>query len=203
MNTYLARNITLIKALHLGFVAFGITAWLTAEGAEDGGSAGYLLHSYLGFSLAFIMLLRVLSGLTGGEPLAFAGWSPLRPSQWRLAGQDLLGLLRLRVPTRPIHQGIAGLVQAFGIALFAGMAVTGILLFILTGSGDALEAVEEVHEAGEGLIPAFLTLHAGAVVLHSLAGKPVWRRMFIWDRKDTPAAVTGDGIGAAQRRWQH
>lgn len=203
MSTYLARNIKLIKALHLGLVAFGITAWLTAEGAEDGGSAGYWLHAYLGFTLAFIVLLRVLSGLTGGEPLAFSGWSPLQSSQWRMAGQDLLALLRLQMPSRPIHQGLSGLVQAFGIALFAGMALTGILMFMLAGSGDALEVIEEVHEAGEGLIPAFLTLHAGAVVLHSLAGKPVWRRMFTYDRTLGAGATTRDDVGPAERRWQH
>lgn len=43
---------------------------------------------------------------------------------------------------------------------------------------DIFEVVEEIHEVGESLIPLFLALHVGAVLLHTLCGKAIWKRMF-------------------------
>ena len=65
------------KLLHLGMAGFGIAAFLTGEFAEDGSnSVGYLIHAYLGLSLATFVLLRVLSGVIGSGPLRFSEWSP-------------------------------------------------------------------------------------------------------------------------------
>jgi hypothetical protein len=60
------------------------------------------------------------------------------------------------------------------------MSFTGTTLFIL-GSGverDVFEFVEEIHEVGESLIPLFLALHVGAVLLHTLCGEAIWKKMF-------------------------
>ena len=95
-----------------------------------------------------------------------------------------LDLLRLKVPDRGMHQGLAGLTQAFGLMVFAWMALTGTAMFLLAGApgGDAFELVEEVHELGEALIPLYLTLHVGSVVAHSAVGNPIWQRM--WKFRD-------------------
>ena len=53
-----------------------------------------------------------------------------------------------------------------------GQKASGVLHFIM-----------EIHEIGEGLIPVFIALHAGAVILHALAGRHKWRKMvFLEDR---------------------
>jgi cytochrome b561 len=172
------------KIIHLGMAVFGITAFLTGELAEDGGeSFGYLLHAYLGLSLASVMVLRIVAGLTSSTALSFKSWSPFSRRQWQMALHDLRSLLSLKVPERDRHQGLAGLTQAFGLILFAWMALTGTGLFLL-GNGvesEAFELIEEMHEVGESLIPLYLALHVGAVLLHTLAGKPVWRKMFASD----------------------
>lgn len=169
------------KLLHLGMASFGIAAYLTGELAEDGsGGTGYWLHAYLGLSLAVFVLLRIVRGVTGPGPLRFSDWSPFSRRQWAMALQDLGSLIRFRVPQRGMHEGLAGLTQAVGIAIFALMAVTGTVLLLPSGGlEDGLfEAMEEMHEAGEALIPLYLALHVGAVVLHSLAGHANWRRMW-------------------------
>jgi cytochrome b561 len=169
------------RVLHFGMAVFGIAAFLTAEGAEDGAnSSAYLLHAYLGLSLATFVLLRLVRGVVGSGPLRFSDWSPFSRRQWVLALQDLRSLLRLRVPERGMHEGLAGLTQAFGLAIFAWMGATGTGLFLLTGGpeGQILELVEEAHEVGEALIPLYLALHVGSVLVHSLAGRPIWRRMW-------------------------
>ncbi len=51
------------KILHFGMAGFGIAAFLTGELAEEGSNTlGYLLHAYLGLSLATFMMLRLNTG---------------------------------------------------------------------------------------------------------------------------------------------
>ena len=45
-------------------------------------------------------------------------------------------------------------------------------------TGGALHFIKELHETGEGVIPIFLALHVGAVLLHALTGRHLWRKMF-------------------------
>jgi cytochrome b len=175
------------KILHSGMAGFGILAFLTGEFAEDGsGSLGYLLHAYLGLSLAAFVLLRLLRGLVGPGPLRFTDWSPISRQQWDKALQDIQDLLRFRIPERGMHEGLAGLTQAIGIAIFGWMGATGTGLFLLGGGPESMlfELVEEVHEVGEALIPLYLALHVGSVLMHTLAGNPIWRRMWTFGDKD-------------------
>lgn len=172
---------TYAKVIHLGLAFFGVAAFLTGELAEDGGaSLGYLLHSYLGLSLASIVLIRILIGFTSSQILSFKGWSPFSKQQWTFALEDLHTLLSLKVPERDSHQGLAGLTHAFGLLVFLWMSITGTALFMIVPGvdRDIFEFVEEIHELGESLIPLFLALHIGAVLLHTLSGKAIWNRMF-------------------------
>jgi cytochrome b561 len=41
-----------------------------------------------------------------------------------------------------------------------------------------LHTIKEMHEAVIWLIPIYLGIHIGAVVLHALAGDHRWRRTF-------------------------
>lgn len=175
------------KVLHIGMAAFGIAAFSTGEFAEgDVNSLGYLLHAYLGLSLATFVSLRVIRGVAGPGPLRFTGWSPFSRRQWAAASQDLRSLVQFKVPDRGMHEGLAGLTQAFGLLVFGWMALTGTGLFILAGGAETalFGVVEEVHEIGEALIPLYLTLHVGSVIAHSMAGNPIWKRM--WKFRRTP-----------------
>lgn len=171
----------LAKLLHGGIAIFGLTAFLSGELAEDGmRTTGYYIHAYLGLSLAIFIGVRIYRGFTAAAPLSFSGWSPISSRQWSLAMQDLRNLLQLRVPEREIHEGLSGLTQAFGLILFSWMALSGMALFLLAGDPEArlFEALEEAHEIGESLIPLYLVFHVGSVVVHSVAGKPIWQRMW-------------------------
>ena len=181
MNEQTNSYPTYLKFIHLGVAAFGIAAFVTGELAEDGvASQGYLLHAYLGLSLASFVLVRILLGLTKIEATSFKSWSPFSRLQWQRAFEDFRTLLRLGLPERDRHQGLAGLTQAFGFTVFAIMAATGTGLFILGGGAEseAFEFIEEIHEVGESLIPLYLVLHVGAVILHTVGGNPIWRKMF-------------------------
>lgn len=83
------------KILHMGLAVFGVTAYLSAELAENGhNTVGYLLHAYLGLSLAAFLLMRVIPGLIGGGVLTFSGWSLFSRKQWTQTFEDIRGLVQ-------------------------------------------------------------------------------------------------------------
>ena len=81
----------------------------------------------------------------------------------------------------PTHVGLAGLVETFGLAVFTWMALTGTLMFFFLMPGQEAVGIghfiEEIHEIGESLIPVFLFLHVGAVIIHALFGRQLWKPM--------------------------
>lgn len=169
------------KILHAGMAIFGITAFLTGEIAENGtGSTGFYIHAYLGLSLTLFVIVRIMSGIGGSESMRFSSWSPLSHRQWQLASRDVRSLIQLKVPERGMHEGLSGLTQAFGLILFSWMGATGTGLFLLNEDQQRapFEIIEELHEVGEALIPLYLALHVGSVLVHSLAGRPIWQRMW-------------------------
>jgi cytochrome b len=179
----------LTRLIHLGLTVFGLLALITGLWAGDYKRAhhlGFTVHKWLGLTLSFFMAWRIWLGFYGPREARFSYWVPYTRERLKLAGEDFLALLRLRLPERSSHLGLAGVVQTFGLAVFTWMAVTGSLmaLWLCPGrkAGGAVHALKEMHELGLWLIVAFLAIHAGAVVLHALAGDDLWRRMFFLKR---------------------
>ena len=175
----------IIRLIHLGLTVFGILALVTGLWAGDyqrGHHLGFSLHKWLCLTLSFFMAWRIWNGFFGTPEALFSHWVPYSPERLKMVWVDGLTLLRLKLPERPAHQGLAGLVQTFGLAVFAWMAGTGSLmaLFLTPGhkAGGFVHAIKEAHELGLWLIIAFLLIHLGAVTLHALAGDHLWRRMF-------------------------
>ena len=169
------------KIIHLSLAVFGVLAYVTGELAEDGGqSLGYSLHSYLGLTLMAAILLRFIHGQTSRDWRQLSSWSPLSKDQWKRAVEDVWSLLKLKMPERGMHEGLAGLTQAFGLFIFSWMGATGTVLFFLGGGpeSDIFELIEELHEVGEALIPLFLLLHVGSVMVHSITGHSNWKKMW-------------------------
>jgi len=132
--------------------------------------------------LAVFVCLRLINGLIGPAQVRFTKWVPYTKPRLLAVWEDVRTLLTFRLPDRPIHIGIAGIVQTFGLIVFSWMAITGGLMFFYLKpgqeAGGLLHIVEELHEIGEGLIPVFLCLHVGAVLLHAVFGRHIWRKMF-------------------------
>lgn len=180
MTTHDFSYSTTARLIHLGLAVFGVAAFLTGELAEDGGRSGYLIHAYLGLSLAAVMLLRMGTGFGHSRTLGFRHWRLFSREQWLQTRADIVGLLRFKVPEGGQHRGLSGFVQALGLLIFAWMAASGTVLYLTEGnvSRALFYRLEDFHLLGEGLIPVYLLLHVGAVILHTLVGQPVWQRMF-------------------------
>jgi cytochrome b len=176
---------TVTRLLHLGLAVFGIAAWLTGDWADSYQQAehlGFDVHRWTGIGLSVCLALRLVYGVIGPREIRFSRWLPYTSERLRLAWADILDLLHGQLPQRPRHQGLSGLVQAYGLAVFAWMAISGSLLFFLLEpgreAGASLEWLMELHEVGETLIPIYLAIHVAAVMIHALLGHDVWRRMF-------------------------
>jgi cytochrome b len=173
------------RIIHLGLMVFGIIAWLTGELAEDyeeSADWGFTIHSWVGLGLALFILLRLIYGVVGPVAFRFTSWVPYNKERMQQVWDDVLSLLRFTLPHRPVHTGLSGLVQIFGLLVFSWMALTGSILFFFiepgTETGAILHFVEELHEVGEELIPFYLVLHVGAVILHWFFDRSFIRRMF-------------------------
>ncbi len=177
------------RFIHLGLTVFGVLAWVMGYWAGDYKKAehlGFSIHRWLGMGLSIFMALRLLWGFWGPDNVRFTQWVPYTPERLKLVWEDGLTLLSLRLPDRPPHQGLSGLVQTFGLAVFSWMALTGSLMFLYLEpghkAGGLLHVIKEIHEVGLWLIPIFLGIHGGAVLLHALAGNHLWRKTFFLEK---------------------
>lgn len=181
-----------IRLIHLALVVGGGAALISGQFAGDYRSAehiGFDIHRWCGIDMAGAVALRWLWGFAGPPAQRFAAWFPLTPLRLRSAWQDIVALAGCRLPVRPLHQGVAGLVQALGLCAFAWMAVTGAILFVWlepwARAAGIVRVIKQMHEAGQIVLWSYLLLHVGAVVLHARRGHDIWRRMFF--------AVRGQG----------
>jgi cytochrome b len=173
------------KLIHLGLILFGISAWATGFLADDYkrvGHLGFSVHSWLGIGFSFFLILRLIYGFCGPDDYKFSKWVPYTKERLRAVFEDLASLLKFKLPERPVHVGLSGLVQTCGLAAFAWMSLTGSLMFFYLMPGHktkgVLHTVKEMHEAAIWLIPIYLVIHVGAVLLHALAGDDRWRSTF-------------------------
>ena len=178
------------RFIHLGLMVFGVLALMTGFLAEDykhQQHLGFSFHKWFGLGLAAFVALRLWHGFSGPQEARFWEWVPYTRERLSFIMEDIMTLLKFKLPERPPRQGLSGLVQAFGLGAFAWMGATGALMFFLmTPGGKArgfLHLVKEMHEAGWWLALIFLGIHGGAVILHALAGQDLWRQMFFLKRR--------------------
>jgi cytochrome b len=171
--------------LHFGLMIFGVLAWLTGDWAGDYKKVshlGFMVHKMLGLGTAVFVAARLFHGFCGPEPARFANWVPYTPERLKMILEDIRSLFTLKLPERAPHQGLAALWESFGLAVFTWMTVTGLSLFLFLITGQkahgAMHLVKELHEFGAWLIPIFLVVHVGAVMLHALGGDHRWRTIF-------------------------
>jgi cytochrome b len=176
--------------LHFGLMVFGVLAWLTGYLAGDYKKVshlGFMVHKMLGLGTAMFVAARLFHGFCGPEPARFANWVPYTSERLKMVLEDMRGLITLKLPERGLHRGLEAFWESFGLAVFTWMSVTGLSMFLFLIPGQkahgAMHLVKELHEFGEWLVPLFLVVHVGAVILHALAGDHRWRTIFFLKNK--------------------
>ncbi|XOF32813.1 MAG: cytochrome b/b6 domain-containing protein [Candidatus Electrothrix sp. YB6] len=174
-----------VRVWHLLMILLCLAAWFTGELAGDYKKiehTGFLIHRSLGLLVFLSLGFYIIYGLVGPKACRLSGWFPLTGERLRRTGQDLAVLRKFKLPEHKRRQGLAGMVQFFGILVFSWLALSGTVmaLSITPGirAGGILHSLMEAHEAGAVLIPVYLLLHVGAVIAHSLQGDHVWKEIF-------------------------
>jgi hypothetical protein len=65
-----------------------------------------------------VRLGPAVSRFWGPDRARFTAWAPYTSARLRLVFEDIRTLLRLKLPERPPHQGLAGLWEALGLMVF-------------------------------------------------------------------------------------
>lgn len=187
--------------MHLGLMAGGLAAWLTGLLAGDYKKAehlGFTVHSWIGIVVVSIVAWRLITGIVGPPSVRFACWMPLTRERFQLVLDDIAGLMRGKRPLRPTHLGLAGAIQALGVVLFMMLAASGAYLYLTLVPGEKshglVHDVKELHEIGSVLIPLFLTLHLGGVLIHGRHGRYLWRKVFLLSHQTSPTAASADEV---------
>ncbi|HEX7382185.1 MAG TPA: cytochrome b/b6 domain-containing protein [Nevskiaceae bacterium] len=177
------------RLLHLGLAVFGIWAWLVGAGVIGAGArdynhpdhSWYLQHRWVGLVFTAFLLARILWGIAGPSNARFSRWMPWTASRFRFVIEDLRLLIHFRLPERPVHVGLSGFVEGLGLLAFLWLALSGVSNAITITPGVTLtgwpHVVKHWHQIGVYLVPAYLVLHVGATILHSLAGRQIWKKM--------------------------
>jgi len=174
-------------------MVFALSAYLTGDMADDYKKIEYLgftIHKWLGITVAFLILSRIVYGLVGPQKARILTWIPSSKEKLVKAGEALLSALTYKRPAAPSHRAISGLVKFMGLVLFFWMSITGTILFFLVEPGSRsrglLHLIMEVHEVGEELIPVYLAIHIGAAIIHAFYGQDFWRQI-LFVKKKKPA----------------
>lgn len=172
------------RVLHIGVAVFGTWAWWIGEDAGDYDKAlhpNYTLHEYVGLTFGAVLALRLLYGFFGPVSQRFTAWVPYTHERFAQVKQDVLTLLRFKMPEPAAHRGLNAAVQSLGLLLFTWQAVCGTLLslYIVPGTRAIgwLHTLKELHQTASVWIPTYLALHIGATVLHAVTGHQIWKKM--------------------------
>lgn len=172
------------RVLHLGLAVFGTWAWWIGEDAGDyhkPSHDGYILHMYVGLAFTVFLTLRLVWGFFGPRELRFNAWVPYTRERFTLVKEDVRTLMRFKLPEPHTHRGLNAAVQSLGLLLFTWQAACGTIMSMTIVPGERavgwLHAIKEIHQWGGVWIPTYLALHVGAVLLHALTGRQIWRKM--------------------------
>jgi cytochrome b len=182
------KNIPLappVRFWHLAMIILCLAALITGDGADDYQHlehAGFLLHGGIGVSVFIALCLYIAYGLVGPQMFRLSAWYPFTKERLQQTKNDIAVLSKFKLPEHKRRQGLAGLVQFFGLIVFSWLAATGGLMYLFLEPGvkahGLMSIVKEAHEAGTAFVPVYLCLHVGAVIAHALTGHHVWKEIF-------------------------
>lgn len=171
-----------VRVFHWLIVLSFAGAWLSAESER-----WRLVHVSLGYTMAGLLVFRLLWGFAGTRHARFANFVRGPGAAWRY--------LRSLFGPRPEHH--SGHNPAGALAIVALMALIG----VTAASGWATyselggEVFEELHEGAANALMALVVVHLAGVVVGSWVHRENLMRAMVTGRKP---AEPGDGI---RRAW--
>lgn len=104
------------------------------------------------------LLAGMLCDVVGPASVDFVNWVQWVLERFKSVIEDLDTLLRVRVPSRPGHPGLAAPLPALGLLVFLWLGLGDLLLTFTIPPGTELsdwpQEIKELHEIGKILVPA-------------------------------------------------
>ncbi|MCI5223379.1 MAG: hypothetical protein D3924_12070 [Candidatus Electrothrix sp. AR4] len=143
------------------------------------GQIGFITHGCLGTMLFFSLCIYFGYGIHQSR---FLRCFPLTQKRLRQTRDDLVVLAQFGIPKYRRHQGLNGLIHFLGLLVLCWYSASGAVIYFFIEPGGCIPiralAIQEAHEKGYLLIPIYLGLHLGGVILHALNGKHLWKEIF-------------------------
>lgn len=170
------------RLFHWLFAGLFLTAFIIAKTIDDD-SIWFNYHSLAGFTLGFLVLLRIVWGVFGTQHARFSGFV-LNP-------MDLInyfkGILTGKKKRWAGHNPASSWAAVIMMVLALGLAVTGYLMT----SGPDKETFEDLHELFANGFIIVVVLHVAGIILHSILHQEMIALSMVDGKKaDVPMAQT-------------
>lgn len=185
----------LTKLLHI-LMALGINAnlllSLVMRPAEWGqsGDVWYLTHQWTGIALFIVLLTYWVWKLAGHLP---QGWSHFFPwfsrSGRKALSYETHNFIRFRLSAIPAAGALSGAAHGLGLLAASGMAVSGVLQYLVfenyVQSRALYDVAQGAHELLGALMWVYLIGHSGMGILHQWLGHQSVTRIFSLNARDS------------------
>lgn len=172
-----------VRVFHWLMVASFAGAWLTAESER-----WRQVHVTLGYTMAALVVFRILWGLVGSKPARFSNFvrGPAKAARY------VASILRGDAEHHTGHNPAGALAIVALLLLAAGVTASGWANFNEIGG----HAMEEVHEAAANIMIALVGVHLLGVVVGSWVHRENLVRAMFTGRK------AGRAQEGARRAWR-
>jgi len=151
-------------------------------GADHPGNFLFTIHEFAGLAVAALLVAHWAHMLPKyrATPYYLFPWSKAADRAALLADAKATfqALRERKLPESDVPTPLVGAVQGFGLIVVSVMAVTGTVLFLVSGAGVIGGVAEGIHEFAASLLWLYLIVHVVAAVLHQLFGAPLISQMF-------------------------
>lgn len=145
----------------------------------------FRMHEIGGLTAAGFVLLHWMWSFAQQDLGILFPWNAKGLAQSR---DELLGMLRGRLPERGHTVGLSGFVHGLGLLAASGMALSGVFIFLVIPGGMGAAAASSnyalftglsvFHRSLSSFLWAYLGGHVVFAILHQLQGHPVFGAIF-------------------------
>ncbi len=170
-----------VRFFHWIFAGLFVSAFFIAQTFDDD-SVQYPYHMMLGFTLALVVLLRIVWGIIGTKYARFSSYE-LRPADLLQYMKDLLKKPgKIFIGHNPASSWAAIVMMIYAL----GLSASGYLMV----HGDK-ENFEEIHELFANLFLVSALAHVAGVVYHTIRHKDPIGLSMIHGKKNSAQPVEG------------
>lgn len=125
----------------------------------------FLYHQIDGFLIFFIVLIHFIWSYTHK---GFMHLFPWNTQGLKAISQDLRGLLTMHLPKGGPRPGLPGLIHGLGLLAVAGMAISGLIIFIILQTNLNPHPIKHIHSFIATFVWIYWFGHIAMALLHRI-----------------------------------